>query len=70
MLFFCLTVFNPLYVSEYKYMHSKAQLPPDDKAVPCKKRFTLFRETSQEREDEAKGKVCQSAPLTYLDAAR
>lgn len=69
MLFFCLTIFNPICVSVYKYMHSKAKKPPDDKVVPHQKCFTIFREMMQECEDQLRGNTCQSAPLTYLDAA-
>lgn len=39
------------------------------KVAPQKKCFTIFRETMQEREDQARESVRQSAPLTYLDAA-
>lgn len=56
-----------MYVSVYKY--SQAKIPPDDKIVPHKKFFTIFRETMEKCEDQTRGNMCQLTPLTYLDAA-
>lgn len=56
-----------MYVSVYKY--SQAKIPLDDKIVPHKKFFTIFTETMEKCEDQARGNTCQLTPLTYLDAA-